>query len=138
VTEEISVHSLAVARRYLVYGLHLEGNEDDIWSVCRLNVATGRLETIDRRGGFSRLQGGVLSTVVNPSGALGWMTAGEYVFPPQGERFVSADRKVFVLAAGSRTPQLLASSPAVEAASLAASENRLYWTEGGMARQAPF
>src|SRR6185437_14746137 len=110
VTDEISAHALAVAGRYLAYGLHLEGKEEpDSWRICRLDVATGRLEVMDAPGDFSRLHGGVLSVIATASGAIGWMAAGEVVFPPQGERFVSSDRKVYTLAAHSRTPRLLAS-----------------------------
>ncbi len=137
-TYELNARPLAAAGRFLVYGLQLGGEQEpDQWRVRRLDVATGRLETIEVPGGFSRIHGGLLSIVVDPSGAVGWMTMGEFVFPPQGERFVSPEQKVYALAARSRTPQLLASSPAVEAGSLAASDTRLYWSEGGKARQAP-
>jgi hypothetical protein len=139
-TIEISAHALATAGRFLVYGLHIEGKEEpDLWRVCRLDVASGRLETMPAPGQFSRLHGGLLSVVVTPSGALGWMAGGEALYPVSGgEPVVSAARQVYALASGSRTPRLLASSLAVEAGSLAASATRLYWSEGGEAMDASF
>ncbi|MCW3033350.1 MAG: hypothetical protein JWM60_1695 [Solirubrobacterales bacterium] len=135
----LTARPLASAGRFLVYGLRIAGKEGpDPWRVCRLDVATGRLEMVGSPGGFFSLHGGLLSIVVTPSGGVGWIAGGEALYPvPGGEPVVSSARQVYALPSGSRTPRLLASSPAVEAGSLAASDNRLYWSEGGAAKEAP-
>jgi hypothetical protein len=105
-----------------------------LWSVWRLNAQTGRREFFPRvpppheGDQFPARGAGVFSVVGTPAGGVAWILGGELSTP--------TILRVVDVAAGSRSPTVLASGPSIEARSLAVVPGHLYWSESGVAHQA--
>jgi hypothetical protein len=109
---------------------------DTSWSILRVDAGTGRrLEVpagLDQQEDayIPRSDPGVTDLALAPDGALAWIIAGTFTNPRVTD--------VYLLPAGSMTPERLAGGEAVQPGSLMVGAGIIQWHEGQGVREAPF
>jgi hypothetical protein len=130
VTYSIVLGKVALTGAYMAYGLENLTGSEQLWTLCRLAISSGRRLCMQADANVSgALDGAVLSVVVAPNGTVGWIAG--------GGASKSGAHDVFLLGPNARKPVVVASSPTVDTGSLAVAPHQLYWTEAGAARSAP-
>jgi hypothetical protein len=119
--------------------------EGALVSVERVDLRTGRREITARPttapsegrcdGGSPYKAPGITDLLVTSKGAVAWIIGG--IYDRVTQRPDLGNYRVCLLAAGASAPTVLAAGDTIDARSLAATQERLYWSEGGEPMTAP-
>ena len=142
-----SLGRFAIAGQFAAYALVVYGKynyEGAVWRMVRLNVKTGHRERAedDRAegsgaclGGTDHLAPGITDVAVTPKGTTAWVIGDRPYNPyqPNPTPFPTI-YTVCAVSPASKEPRVVASSPMIQAKSLAAIPGHVYWTEGSTPR----
>jgi hypothetical protein len=119
--------------------------EGALVSIERVDLRTGRREITARPtsapsegrcdGGSPYKAPGITDLLVTSKGTVAWIIGGIYDSVTQHPDLRNS--RVCLLAPAARTPTVLAAGDTIDARSLAATPERLYWSEGGEPMTAP-
>jgi hypothetical protein len=143
---EIELH--AVNGTYAAVVLVRSGKyneEGSLVSIERIDLRTGRREITARPtsapaegrcdGGSPYKAPGITDLLVTSKGAVAWIIGG--IYDPVTQHPDLGNYRVCLLSGAGRTPTVLATGDMIDPRSLAATAERLYWSENGEPMSAP-